>query len=40
MPVTKNRLKQAIPAALAKGEVEMSENVGLAWPLYDKMVTH
>ncbi len=40
MPVTKSRLKEAIPVGVAAKEPEMSENIGIAWGLYDNMVTH
>jgi hypothetical protein len=40
MPVTKSRLKQSILAGTAYGEPEMSASVGIAYGLYDNMVTH
>lgn len=40
MPVTKRRFEQAIPAALPAGGVEMFQNMTVAWPLIDSMVTH
>jgi TolA-binding protein len=40
MPVTKNRLQQAIPAALPAGETKMSRDLTIALPLFEEMVTH
>jgi len=40
MPVTRSRLQQAIPAALPAGELKMSQDLTIALPLFDELVTH
>jgi hypothetical protein len=40
MPVTKRRFEQTVKASITELNEEMTINLGLALPLFDKMVTH
>jgi hypothetical protein len=40
MPVTKSRFEQAVPASVVALEPDMTKNLYLALPFFNKMVTH